>query len=238
MSSYRGTANRPDRAKAIAAVVVVHVALAFIILTGLNVRMVRSVVEHLTTIDIKEPPPPPPLPPPPPSAPKPQQAKKPAGAPAPKAEPTPVVTPPPNIPSPSPMPAAKVAGTGSASASGAATSGTGTGAGGNGNGTGGGGYADYSRFTPARLIGRIPNSEYRRISAGRIAQGSATIAFRVNPDGRVTGCRVLRSSGDSYVDSMVCAAATRWLTFDPARDPSGRPVSQDITYNPSWRPNF
>ena len=32
MSSYTGTANRPDRAKAIAAVVAVHVALAAIIL--------------------------------------------------------------------------------------------------------------------------------------------------------------------------------------------------------------
>jgi periplasmic protein TonB len=236
MSNYLGTADRPERAKAIAAVVAVHVALAFIILTGLNVHMVRQAVEHLTTIDIKEPPPPPPVRPPP--APKPQQAKKAAGAPAPKAEPTPVVAPQPKIPAPSPIPAAKVAGAGSASSSGAGTSGTGTGAGGSGNGPGGGGYGDYSRFTPARLVGRIPNSEYRRISAGRIPQGSATIGFRVNPNGRISGCRVLRSSGDGLVDSMVCAAATRWLAFDPARDPSGRPVAQDITYTPSWRPSW
>ena len=62
MSSYRGTADRPDQAKAIAAVIAVHVALAVIILTGLNVSMVRSAVERLTTIDIREPPPPPPPP--------------------------------------------------------------------------------------------------------------------------------------------------------------------------------
>ena len=54
MSSYRGTADRPgfdnnSRAKAIAAVVAVHAALAFVILSGLNVRMVRSAVERLTT---------------------------------------------------------------------------------------------------------------------------------------------------------------------------------------------
>ena len=235
MSSYRGTADRPDQAKAIAAVIAVHVALAAIILTGLNVRMVSHAVERLTTIDIKEPPPPPPVRPPP-HAPKPSQAKKPVGAPAPKAEPTPVVAPPPKIPVPSPIPAAKVAGAGSASSSGAGTSGTGTGAGGLGNGPGGGGYADYSRFSPARLVGKIPNSEYRRISAGRIPQGSATIAFRVNPNGRISGCRVVHSSGDPYVDAMVCDAATRWLVFDPARDPTGRPVGQDITYTPNWRP--
>jgi len=235
MSSYRGTVNRPDRAKAIAAVIAVHVALAAAILTGLNVKMVSRAVEQLTTIEIKEPPPPPPVRPPKP-APRPQQAKKPAGAPAPKAEPTPVVAPQPKLPLPSPIPAAKVAGAGTAASSGAGTSGTGTGAGGAGNGPGGGGYADFSRFTPARLVGKIPNSEYRRISAGRIPQGSATIAFRVNPSGRIADCRVVRSSGDPFVDSMVCDAAVRWLVFDPARDPSGRPIAQDITYTPNWRP--
>jgi protein TonB len=45
VSSYRGTANRPDRAKAIAAVVAVHAALAFVILSGLNVRIVSQAVE-------------------------------------------------------------------------------------------------------------------------------------------------------------------------------------------------
>ena len=42
MSSYTGTADRPQRAKAIAAVVAVHAALAFIILSGLNVRIVTG----------------------------------------------------------------------------------------------------------------------------------------------------------------------------------------------------
>lgn len=237
MSSYRGTAGRPDQAKAIAAVVAVHVLLAAVILTGLNVETVRHAVERMTTIDVEEPPPPPPVQPPPPAR-KPQQMKKAAGAPAPKAEPTQVVAPPPKIPTPSPIPAAKIVGTGAASSSGASTAGSGTGAGGQGNGPGGGGYGDFSRFTPARLVGKIPNSEYRRISAGRMAQGSATIAFRVNPTGRISGCRIVRSSGDPFVDSMVCDAATRWLLFDPPRDPSGQPVSQDITYTPNWRPSF
>ena len=44
MSSYQGTAGRPDKAKAIAAVVAVHAALAFVILTGLNVRTVGEAV--------------------------------------------------------------------------------------------------------------------------------------------------------------------------------------------------
>ena len=58
MSSYTGTAERPDRAKAIAAVIAVHAGLAAIILAGLNVRVVSHVVEQLKTFDIRLPPPP------------------------------------------------------------------------------------------------------------------------------------------------------------------------------------
>src|SRR5689334_9913824 len=105
MSSYSGTADRPDRAKAIAAVIAIHAGLAAIILTGLNVRQIGRTVERLTTINIEEPPPPPPVRPPKPE-PKPQPAKKPAGAPAPKAAAAPTVAPPPKLPLPSPIPAA------------------------------------------------------------------------------------------------------------------------------------
>jgi hypothetical protein len=47
MASYRST-DREDRAKAIAGVLLVHVALGAVILTGLNVSMVRRAVEQST----------------------------------------------------------------------------------------------------------------------------------------------------------------------------------------------
>jgi protein TonB len=87
------------------------------------------------------------------------------------------------------------------------------------------------------MLNKIPDREYRRISGGRIPRGSATIAFRVEPHGRMANCRVVRSSGDPYVDSIVCSAAMNHLRFSPARDPSGRPVAQDMSYTPTWRPN-
>jgi len=235
MSSYRGTADRPDKAKAITAVVAVHAALAVVILTGLNGRIVTHAIESLKTFDIREPPPPPP--PPPPQKKKAQKAKLEEGAAGKKAEPTPVVAPQPKLPIPSPIPAAKIAGTGNAPNAGAAASGTGTGAGGSGYGRGGGGYGDFTGFTPARIARRIPNSEYRRISAGRIPQGSASIRFRVEPDGRMSNCRVIRSSGDAYVDSNVCDAAMRQMRFSPARDPSGHPIPYEMSYTPTWTPN-
>lgn len=232
MSSYQGAAGRPDRAKAIAAVVAVHAALAFIILSGLNVRRVSEAVESLKTFNLAEPPPPPPIPPPPPK-PRPSPAKKPEGAPATRAEPTPVVAPPPKIPLPSPIPAARVAGTGSAATSGAAGAGTGTGAGGYGNGLGGGGTG---AFTPARKLTKIPDREYRRFAATGIPYGSVAISIRVNPDGSVSNCRIARSSGSPYADSLMCQLTEQYVRFSPARDPYGRPVAQDVTWAPNWAP--
>jgi len=229
LSTYRATADRPDKAKAIAAVIAVHAALAAIILSGLNVRIVSEAVERLKTFDVVEPPPPPPVPPPP--ATKPHQMKKPAGAPARKAEATPVVAPQPRLPIPSPIPAAKIAGTGSATTSGAGTSGTGTGAGGAGYGPGGGGYGG---FTAARRITRIPNSEYRRLASTGIVNGTVGVTIRVNTDGSVSNCRVARSSGDGSIDALMCQLTIRYIRFAPARDPSGRPVAQDVTFFPNW----
>jgi len=229
LSSYTGTADRPDRAKAITAVVAVHAALAFVILSGLNVRMVSRAVEQLKTFNLQQPPPPPPIQPPPSS--RPHAQKKPEGAPAKKAEPAPIVAPTPKIPLPSPLPAAKVAGTGSASSSGAGTSGTGTGAGGSGNGPGGGGG-----FTPARKLTKIPNREYRQLASSGIRSGAVAITIRVNSDGTVSNCRVARSSGSSYADSLMCQLTLRYIRFSPARDPSGQAIAQDVTWVPNWAP--
>lgn len=230
MSSYRGTADRPDQAKAIAAVVAIHAALAFIILSGLNVRNVTQAVEQLKTFNLQQPPPPPPVQPPPKARASAQE--KPAGAPAKKAEPSPIVAPPQRIPAPSPLPAAKIAGSGSASTSGAGTSGTGTGAGGAGTGTGGGGAG--GNFTPARKLTKIPDREYRRFAATGIASGSVAIAVRVNANGSLSNCRIVRSSGNSAADALMCQLFVQYVRFSPARDPAGRPVAQDVTWVPIW----
>ncbi len=230
MSSYAGTADRPDKAKAIVAVVAVHAALAAIILMGLNGRIVTHAIESLKTFDIREPPPPPPQPPPPPSD-KPK-AKLEEGAAGKKAEPSPVVAPKPKIPVQSPIPAAQVAGTGDAPNAGAAASGTGTGAGGSGNGRGGGGSGG---FTPAQKITKIPDREYRRlVAASGLERGTVGVAIRVTPEGVASSCHVVRSSGNPMADALMCQLTERYVRFRPARDPNGRPVAQDLTWYPNW----
>ena len=233
MSSYRGTADGPDRTAAIAAVIVIHVVLAIILLSGLDVRNVRQAVERMTTIAIKEPPPPPPVKPPKP-APKPEAMKKPEGTAAKKAEPTPVVAPQPKLPIPSPIPAAKVAGTGTSTNSGAAVAGTGTGAGGSGTGTGGGGTGDYSRYTPARLVRNLTRGDYRALAAGRMPAGRAMVSLRLDPSGAIASCRIQRSSGDPYVDSGLCPLISQRLHFLPALDDRGRPIPYQLDYVATW----
>jgi protein TonB len=234
VSSYTGTADRPDRAKAIAAVVAVHVGLAVLILSGLNVRMVGQVVEQLKTFDIREPPPPPPKPPPQRPAPRPEQARQAAGEPARKAEATPIVAPAPRLPLPSPVPAAKIAGIGAAASSGAGTSGTGTGAGGSGNGPGGGGGGDFSGYTPARLVRNLTRGDYRSITGGMMPVGSADVAIVVSPRGNVSGCRLLRSSGDAAVDARLCPLIEQRLAFRPALDAGGRPIDFRTNFHATW----
>lgn len=231
MSSYIGTADRSSRAKAIAAVIAVHAALGAAILTGLNVDMAERVIDRLQTIDIRLPPPPPPEPPPPPAREE-KKVQLEEGAAGKKAEPTPVVAPRPRIPVQSPIPAAPVAGTGSAPTAGAADYGTGTGAGGSGTGRGGGG--DFSRFTPARRISKIPDREYRRLSATGIRSGSVGVTIKVNTDGSASNCRVARTSGDPSIDALMCQLTVRYVRFRPALDDRGRPVAQDVTFYPNW----
>jgi protein TonB len=233
MGSY-AVATRADRTKAVAGVVAVHLALTFVILSGLSVRMIGHAVDHLQTFDVVEVPPPPLEPPPPPVTKQARTVKREAGAPAKKAEATPIVAPRPKIETRpvSPMVASTVAGTGSASRSGASTAGNGTGAGGNGVGPGGGG--DYSKFTPAQRISKIPDREYRRLAATGIRNGTVGITIKVNTDGRISNCRIARSSGDGYADSTMCQLAQQYVRFRPAMDPAGHPVAQDVTWYPNW----
>jgi periplasmic protein TonB len=201
------------------------------IVSGLNVNIVSQAVERLKTFNLAQPQPPPPPPPPPKPRPEPQM-KKAAGAPAKTAEPSPIVAQPPKIPALSPLPAAKIAGTGSGSTSGAGSYGTGTGAGGSGYGPGGGTGA----YTPARKLTKIPDHEYRRFAATGLPYGNVALSIRVNPDGTISNCRVARSSGNPYADALMCQLTVEYVRFSPARDPTGRPVPQDVTWVPNWAP--
>ena len=227
MAGYRH--SNPDRAKAAVAALLVHAAIGAAFLTGLVTNVSRRPSEVIQTFDVTEPPPPPP-----PvveieeSAPKgdPGEAGK-------KAEPTPIVAPEPRIevPAKPPVVAAPVPAQGTAPSAGAAQAGTGTGAGGSGSGLGGGGAGGSGSgagFTPARRISKIPDREYRRfVAASGLRRGSVAITVKVNTDGRASDCRVVRSSGNSGADSLMCQLTIRYVRFRPAR-------VRRLAWHPRW----
>ena len=232
MPNYRADPSRPDRAKAIAAVVAVHAAIAALILTSPGAVSMMSESAPTVLIDIEQPPPPPP-----PPEPRADRAKEEEGAAGKKAEPTPIVAPKPRIvvPAKPPVAAAPIAGTGASTNAGAANAGSGPGAGGSGSGRGGGGSGDYSGYTPARLIRNVSRSDYRALAAGRLPSGSAMVSLRVQTNGTATNCRVVRSSSDPVVDSGLCPLLTQRLRFRPARDSAGRPIPYSLEYVATWR---
>jgi protein TonB len=230
MAGYRQ--SRPDKAKAAAAALLVHVVIGAAFLTGLVTKVSRKPSEIMKTIDINEPPPPPVVEEVR-SAPKGE-----AGDAGKKADPTPVVAPEPEIevPAKPPIAAAPLAGQGAAPSAGAALAGSGTGAGGSGTGQGGGGTGGTG-FTPARKVTKIPDREYRRIRAlSGMARGSVGLSIRVGADGTPSNCRIARTSGDAAVDALMCELTLTWVRFRPARDPQGRAVEQDVTWFPDWSP--
>ena len=244
MSTFRGTADRQDRAKALTGVVLVHAGLAAVVISGLDVHTVSRAVERLQTFDISEELPPPPEPSPPPKPEKTSAPKDEAAPPNVKSKPTPVIVPKPQIPLPiqPPVNTSTVKGPEGLDRTARASNrpGSGTGAGGQGNGFGGGGRGGDGSgdgFTPAQRVSKIPDGAYRRLVAlSGMRTGRIGLTLKVNTDGRPSDCRIARPSGHPQVDVLMCNLALEHVRFRPARDPQGRPVAQDITWFPDWSP--
>lgn len=212
-----------------AAALAVTAILGFGVISGLNVKMIQGAVEHMRAFDISLPEPPPrkrPKPQPKPK-PKPNAAAAPA---APKA--SPIVAPKPEVqlPPKQVIAAAARAGTGASSANGQGGVGNGTGAGGFGNGLGGGGGN-----MPARLIRNLSRSDYARLTGGRMPQGAAGLAIRINSAGGIDSCQVEHSSGDPAIDAGLCQLVSARLAFDPARNAQGQPIPYFTHYLARWR---
>jgi protein TonB len=212
---------------ALAAVVCVQAVLGFALLSGLRVSVSRpaDVVERLVRLSVPLPPPPPP---PEPrrtreasSAPKAEQAP-PGGSPGPKpAHAPPSVTPVVAV-KPSAAPSGGGTGTGPALGSGA-----GGGSGGTGYGAGGGRDLEL-------LSGDITPQDYPRRLAKAGIGGTVQMVGTVQPNGRVTNCRVTRSSGVPELDGLTCRLIEQRFVYRPATDRYGRPVPDNVEIEWTW----
>ncbi len=213
----------------------------YALLNGLVVPLPAAVSDALKVFDAAPPPPPPPEEK---VKPRPSASRKPEGAASPpnlKSKATEVVAPPPVVPVvPPPVVVAEKAGVGAQATAGASdVRGPGTGSGGIGNGTGSGGYGDGDggggEETPPRWRkGRLKDSDYPREAAETGIRGRVSVRYLVQTDGRVSRCRVTRSSGSRELDDLTCRLIEERFRYDPSLDAAGRPVESTIVEDHEW----
>jgi len=236
-----------DRAKAAIATALLQGLIAYGLIVGLATGAVRRPAGKPLAVFSLAPPPPTAAPPPPrvvPPPPRPAERQAGGGTASNlRATPTEIAAPPPVIPLPPPIVAATNPSVGLDAALGRApVRGPGTGAGGQGRGTGGGigdgrgpgSGAGEGGTPPRRIRGSLRNSDYPPDLGAAGIGGTVGVEYRVELDGRVTGCIVTRSSGSRALDELTCDLIERRFRYRPARDRSGRPVVSYIVENHSW----
>ena len=230
---HRRTIRPQERAFAFAAVVVVQLALAYGLLTGFRVEVTRSAEIVSRLIEVGLPPQPPPTPPP--EVIKPEPDHHPSSAP--RSEPKPLGGSPGPQPAHAPPPIAPVV----AIRPTVAPSGGGTGTGpalgsGAGGGTGQQGYGDSAGGGTdlEQIAGEITPRDYPRHLREAGIGGTVGILFTVGVNGRVTVCRVTRSSGVPELDALTCRLIQQRFLYRPSTDRNGRPVSDEVEGEHEW----
>lgn len=220
---------------ALAGVLLVQLGLGLALWSGLRVGMIpppRELVSRL--VEVTLPPPPPPI------VPKPVQRPKPAPRHA-AAAPPPRQANPGGSPGPAkhgkaiitkvPVPATPAAAAGGGRGTGASQ---GNGSGG-GNGIGGTGE-DEGGTDLEKIAGDFYDSDYPPDLARAGIGGRVTATIAVGANGRVTSCRVTRSSGNAELDSLTCRIIQQRYRFRPSTDRYGRPVADEADVDQDWIP--
>jgi periplasmic protein TonB len=205
-----------NRTMAIFFTIVVVGSLMYAIVTGLAYNVVKKSIQDLKTFNVEEQPPPPEPPPPPPKdipkVPPPPMMPPPlvrTQAPPPPIQvvESPVIPqiPPVRMAPPKPPPPPAPRKTVSAQ--------------------------------PARgdVRSSFSNDDYPEAAIAAEAQGTAQARLTIGTDGRVTGCDLIRSTGNNALDSTTCNILRRRVKFTPARDSNGNPTTDTYTTPPiSW----
>lgn len=212
-----------NRIVALIIVALIHVVIGYVLISGLAYEAAKKVVERVTTVDIDEPPPPeepdeppPPEPeqtaPPPPVAPPPPINIAPAPPPI-RTQPTIPPPAPPALVVPPPAPVAPPPPPPPPSQARGATP---------------RGLNGWSRRIQENYPSRALREEI---------EGTVGVAVTVNAEGRVSGCRVTRSSGSSILDEAACEGMQRYARFNPALNDAGNPTSGNYSTAITYRLN-
>lgn len=233
---YTGQISGRQRALSGGGALVAVVAVGLGLASGLDLGVVRKVGEAISAISV-----PVPSPPPEKIAPAKVLSEKASGKASPAnryAKATAITAPPPKLPPIAPpLAAAQHAGAGTDTSAGATPDpgvgagaggrGDGTDAGGTGSGTGGGSKAVWRS-------GTIRDRDYPREASRAKAGGEVEVRFTIEASGRVSGCRVTRSSGDPSLDETTCRLIEERFRFKPATNAAGENISSRYGWRQSW----
>ena len=206
-----------NRTLAIILVCLIQFGLGYAIITGLAYNVIKKAAQDLKTFDVEEQPPPPEEPPPPP--------KDMPKVPPPPVTPPPLVrvttTPPPiqvvEAPTPPPIPPVVAAPPPPAPPP-----------------------PPHKTVSAQSAKGDLRTlfsaDDYPAAAQAAGAEGTAQAQLTIGPDGRVVGCNLIRSTGNSSLDSATCNILKRRAKFTPARDSNGQPTTDTVSTPPIvWR---
>ena len=214
-----------ERVRALAAAILLQLAVAALLLRGLQVDLSHraDAVQRLVAVTL------PPSPPPPKKLRKSPPAARPVtalprsgGAPGPKPATAPLSVAPVVAVRPLAAPSGGGAGTGSGRAVG-----SGVGPGGNGVGLGGGTELE-------QIAGEITPRDYPRRLGNAGIGGRVGLSFTVGVNGRVTSCRVTSSSGIPELDILTCRLIQQRFVYRPSTDRFGRPIADQVDGEHVW----
>lgn len=78
-------------------------------------------------------------------------------------------------------------------------------------------------------------NDYPPIALQKELEGTTGFSVTVGPDGRVSGCQIIASSGSPDLDQATCLNVTRRARFDPALDAKGNPISGRYQNRVRWQ---
>jgi protein TonB len=83
---------------------------------------------------------------------------------------------------------------------------------------------DYGGAKPRNLEDWYSYADYPDKALGANEQGYVTVSFTIGVDGRMTDCKVIRSSGYALLDAVPCNVLPKRARFKPAKDAQGTPI--------------
>ncbi len=86
----------------------------------------------------------------------------------------------------------------------------------------------------ANLIELFNSDDYPQEAIRNEEQGTVQFRIIIAPDGRVSDCTVVSSSGSAALDRASCAIVSERARFEPARDANGQRVGDSLTSRVRW----